>query len=188
MGMGAGSIIQRPGNLMDRAMCRVSCLNPTYDSEKDDGTVNDNSEQILEELKKISNWAEQQNKNAKIAVSIILAIILLGLGGAFFMDHYIKKTAQDMVAPPIEKKSWYDVRYCMDQAQVESAINIAESLIKKTPDYPDGHTKLGFLYLTAGNLEKAEQHFRQAYALFPSKENKENLDAILIRIKGVSLP
>lgn len=66
----------------------------------------------------------------------------------------------------------------------EKAIAIGEELILKTPQYPEAHERLARAYLAAGNLEKAKEHYAEAFRLFSSEENEKLLSAIEKRVKA----
>ena len=57
----------------------------------------------------------------------------------------------------------------------------------KTPLYPEAHRRLAGAYLAAGDIEKARQHYAEAFRLFPSEENEKLLAAIDRRIKAENL-
>lgn len=144
--------------------------------------MNESDDKILKELKKISSWAEHQKKISKWSLIILAICIPIIIGVAIFTDYYFKNIIDDFKTETTDKFSWYDVSCRTRSGEIDEAISIAEELINITPNYPKGHTKLGFLYLTSGNLIKTKKHFKEAYRLFPSTENKENLNAILKRI------
>jgi Flp pilus assembly protein TadD len=50
------------------------------------------------------------------------------------------------------------------------------------PGYPPGHEKLGIVYVSTGDLKKAEEHFVEAYRLLPTEANRQNLEAIRKRM------
>ena len=58
------------------------------------------------------------------------------------------------------------------------------SLILKTPQYPEAHRRLAGAYLAAGKVEKASEHYAEAFRLFPSEENEKLLMAIERRSKA----
>ena len=66
----------------------------------------------------------------------------------------------------------------------EKAISIGEELILKTPQYPEAHQRLARAYLASGNIEKAKEHYAEAFRLFPSEENERLLAAIEKRRKA----
>ena len=145
--------------------------------------MNDN-EPILAELRKISAWADMQRKMAKwslIVASVLFpALIVFGL----LMEHRVETTVEQ--ATPEPKEDWYDVDLNVHRGDFDKAIQIGERLISKTPAYPEAHRRLAGAYLAAGKLEKAREHFAEAFRLFPSDENEKLLTAIDRRIKNES--
>ena len=105
-------------------------------------------------------------------------------GGTLLFNYFIKKNINDFKTQTIGNKSWYDVCSKQRSGEIKEAISIANELIELTPNYPEGHTRLGHLYIISGDLPKSKEHFEKAYNLFPSNENKENLDAIIKRINN----
>jgi len=62
--------------------------------------------------------------------------------------------------------------------EFDKAIAIGEELLLKTPQYPEAHKRLAGAYLAVGNLEKAREHYAEAFRLFPSEENEKLLLAL----------
>jgi tetratricopeptide (TPR) repeat protein len=83
-----------------------------------------------------------------------------------------------------ETPDWYDVDQSVRRGDFDKAIQIGEKLIVKTPLYPEAHRRLAGAYLAAGDLEKARQHYAEAFRLFPSDENEKSLAAIDRRLKS----
>ena len=143
--------------------------------------MNDN-DTILAELKKISAWADLQRKTTKWSAIVFAALIPLVIVPCIVMDSKLKCNMEDLRNPP-ENFTWYDVDRHVCLADINKAISIGEKLIEKTPLYPDGHRRLASAYLAAGQIEKAKQHFQEAFRLFPSKENQAAVEAVEQRIK-----
>src|SRR6267142_6595537 len=141
-------------------------------------------ESILAELRKIGAWADMERKITRwslIAVAVAVpAMIVIGI----VMEHRLNRSMEDLTAPAkSEKPTWSDVDWNIRRAELEEAIRIGEALIQKTPQYPEGHHRLASAYLAAGKIEKAREHYAQAFHLFPSEENEKLLIAIDKRIK-----
>jgi hypothetical protein len=83
-----------------------------------------------------------------------------------------------MTEHPEEKISWQQVQLLVDRAEYEKAIEISQSLIKKSPNYWYGYSHLGNIYLATGDLKKAETNYALAFDLFSSPENEKTLKAI----------
>ena len=144
--------------------------------------MNDN-DAILAELKKISAWADMQRKTMKWSLVCAAVVLPLMVVFAIAMDKKMKSSLEDLRNPP-EKLTWYDVDRNVHLADITKAIEIGETLIAKTPLYPDGHRRLAVAYLAAGRIEKAREHYAEAFRLFPSEENEKLLMAIEKRNKA----
>jgi tetratricopeptide (TPR) repeat protein len=140
-----------------------------------------NDEPILEELRKISAWADIQRKITKwsfISIAIIIpALIVFGV----LMDRRLDKTLRDIGSE--ETPDWYDVDQSVRRGEFDKAIELGEKLIVKTPHYPEAHRRLAGACLAAGHLENARHHYAEAFRLFPTEENEKSLAAIDRRIK-----
>jgi DNA-binding SARP family transcriptional activator len=79
--------------------------------------------------------------------------------------------------------NWCNVERDVDRGDFDNAIEIGEGLIQKTPQFPDAHRRLAGVYLAAGKIQKAREHYAEAFRLFPSEENEKLLMAIDKRSK-----
>ncbi|HZR17017.1 MAG TPA: tetratricopeptide repeat protein [Verrucomicrobiae bacterium] len=156
--------------------------------ERASGTSNDATEariinnEILVELRKISAWADLQRKITKWSL-ILLAVFVSGAIGMFILtDRRLQTNVESNLAP--HQSDWYDVDRKVRQGNFEGAIAIGEDLVLKTPQYPEAHERLAKAYLAAGNLEKAKEHYAEAYRLFPSEENEKLLNAVERRTRS----
>lgn len=140
--------------------------------------MNDN-EPILAELRKISAWADMQRKTTKwsliFVAAFIPALIVFGV-------LRVKTTLEDI--KPGQKADWYDVDQNVRRGDFDNAIQIGEGLILKTPQYPEAHRRLAGAYLAAGKIQKAREHYAEAFRLFPSEENEKLVMAIDKRSKA----
>jgi tetratricopeptide (TPR) repeat protein len=136
-------------------------------------------ESILVELRKIAAWADTQRKMTKWSLIFVLvffpAMIIFGV----LSEHSVTKQIEDTA----EKPDWYIVDQNVRLGDFDKAIRIGEELILKTPQYPDAHRRLAGAYLAAGKIEKAKEHYAEAFRLFPSEKNQKLLMAIDKRIK-----
>lgn len=141
-----------------------------------------NDEPMLAELRKISAWADMQRKMTKwslIFVAVFIpAMILIGV----LVEQRVSTKLESVVSE--ETPDWYEVERGLHQCDFDKAIQIGEKLIVKTPFYPEAHRRLAGAYLAAGSLEKARQHYAEAFRLFPSEENEKSLAAIERRMKA----
>ena len=143
--------------------------------------MNDN-ESILAELRKISAWANMQRKMTKWSLIFIAVCIPALIVFGVIMEHHVKTTLEDV--EPGGKQDWYDVDRNVRVGDFDKAIRIGEELILKTPQYPEAHRRLAGAYLAAGKVEKASEHYAEAFRLFPSEENEKLLMAIERRNKA----
>ena len=145
--------------------------------------MNDN-ESILTELRKIGAWADMQRKIAKwsliVAAVLVPCIIIFGV----VMENLFKTNMEDLQSPEkAAKPTWYDVDRNVRACDFDEAIRVGEELIKKSPQYSEGHRRLASAYLAAGKIKEARAHYAEAVRLFPSEENEKLLTAIDKRIK-----
>jgi tetratricopeptide (TPR) repeat protein len=137
---------------------------------------NDN-EAVLVELRRISAWADVQRKITRgsliFAAVFIPALIVFGI----LLERQVSSTNVESTTPP-EKPGWYDMDRNVRSGEFDKAIAIGEELLLKTPQYPEAHKRLAGAYLAAGNLEKAREHYAEAFRLFPSEENEKLLLAL----------
>jgi len=142
------------------------------------------TEEILAELRKISAWANLQRKATKWSLIFAAIFIPVVIGGGVWMEQREKTNLESRI--PSQPPDWYEVERNVRLGDFEKAIAIGEELLLKTPQYPEAHHRLAGAYLASGNLEKAKQHYAEAFRLFPSEENEKLLSAIEKRIKADS--
>jgi tetratricopeptide (TPR) repeat protein len=137
--------------------------------------MNDN-EAILAQLRMISASAEMQRKITKWMLVFLAMFIpaLIGLG--ILLAQRASSNLED--TPPRQKSDWYEVERNVRVGDFDKAIGLGEELILKTPQYPEAHTRLAGAYLAAGKLDKAREHYAEAFRLFPCEENEKLLAAI----------
>ena len=140
------------------------------------------SESILAELRKISAWADMQRKLTKWSLIFVVvffpAMIIFGI----LSERRVTKQIEDTAVKP----DWYNADQDVRMGDFDKAIRIGEELILKTPQYPDAHRRLAGVYLAAGKIDKAREHYAEAFRLFPSEENGKLLGAIEKRINAES--
>ena len=151
----------------------------TSDAPSASGTTND---QVLAELRKISTWADLQRKITKWSLVLVAIVVLVAIGGVLLMEQYLNKDAVTNVSPG--QVDWYEVDRNVRLGDFQKAITMGEELILKTPQYPEAHQRLARAYLAAGNVDKAREHYAEAFRLFPCEENEKLLDAIEKRINA----
>ncbi len=139
-----------------------------------------NDEAILIELRKISSFSELQRKWMRYSLVFAAAFCPLILGFMILVPKWAESKMRETF--PESSSDWYDVSRNTQLGSFETAIEIGEALLLKTPDYPHAHTTLAGAYLAAGQLEQAHNHYEEAARLFPSSHNKDNLSAITERL------
>jgi Flp pilus assembly protein TadD len=93
------------------------------------------------------------------------------------MQQRFRATSEEANPQP----DWSEVERTLRGGDFDKAIALGEELIQKTPLYPEAHERLAGAYLAAGRLEKAREHYAEAFRLFPSEENHRRLSAIETR-------
>lgn len=141
-----------------------------------------NQAEVLAVLQQISAGADLQRKLAKWSLVFLAILVSVVLGMFLLMERRLNTTVQSN--PPPHQADWYDVDRDLKSGDFEKATALGEELILKTPQYPEGHQQLAKAYLAAGNLDKAREHFAEAFRLFPSEENEKLLSATEKRIKA----
>ncbi len=136
-------------------------------------------EPILVELRKISAWADTQRKITKWSFIFVAVFIPALVGFGLLMEQRFKSTVEE--ASPTPKADWYDVDRDVRFGDFDKAIALGEELTQKTPQAPEAHKRLAAAYLAAGKLDKAKEHYAEAFRLFPSEENQKLLSAIELR-------
>ena len=140
-------------------------------------------EEILAELKKVSAWAdlsrqaiERFKRMNRVASIVLLVILTCAIIVTPIAVHYLDKITES-------RTSWYTVDDCLRRGEINKAIQLGQKLIEKTPGDPAAHRILGAAYLIAGQLELSLHHYEQAYRLFPSDQNKSNIETVKGRIE-----
>jgi tetratricopeptide (TPR) repeat protein len=140
------------------------------------------NDEVLAELRKISAWAELQRKITKWSLFVLMAFVAVAIGVFMLTNRHLETNLESNLSP--HQSDWYDVDRNVRQGDFENAIAIGEELILKNPQYPEAHERLARAYLAAGNLEKAKEHYAEAFRLFPSEENEKLLTTIEKRVKA----
>lgn len=138
-----------------------------------------NDDLILAELRKMSAWFDFHRKVTKWSMIGLGLVFFSMIPLAFFMDHEVKKAVNH-----VDAADWYDVDRAVRAGDFDNALKIGEELIQKAPLNPATQHRLGDAYLAAGKLDKAHEHYAEAYRLFPSDENKNLLATLENRIEG----
>jgi tetratricopeptide (TPR) repeat protein len=170
-----------PVSVTERAPGADPAVMPEILDDRQAPPISDNAE-ILAELRKISAWADLQRRITKWSLIFLAVFIPVVAGIGILMERSLKTNLESSVSP--RQPDWYDVERNVRVGDFEKAIAIGEELIQKTPQYPEAHQRLAGAYLASGNLEKAREHYSEAFRLFPSEENEKLLGAIEKRIKA----
>lgn len=138
------------------------------------------SDEVLVELRKLSAWADFQRKITKGSLIFTAVLVPIAIGAGLLMERNFKTTIETNISPL--QPDWYDVDRQVRQGDFDKATTLGEALLLKTPQSPEAHRRLAEAYLAAGNLEKAKEHYAEAFRLFPSEANEKLLNAIEKRI------
>ena len=140
--------------------------------------------ELVKSLSEIARYFENQRKTTKrLLIGIGVFFLLMVMIGAGF-DYFVKNMMAKYESVP-EKKTewdWYHVSNAMEDGKLDEALEVAEYLIKKSPNYEYGYNKLGRVYNMRNELDKAKEAFKKAYELFPSESYKEDLEVIQRKI------
>ena len=123
-----------------------------------------------------------QRKITRRSLIFLAALVPVMIGVFVLMGRGLKPNLESNLPP--HQADWYDVARKVHEGEFEKAIAIGEELIVRSPQYPEAHLRLAGAYLAAGNLEKAREHYAEAFRLFPSEENEKLLSAIEKRVKA----
>jgi cytochrome c-type biogenesis protein CcmH/NrfG len=134
------------------------------------------------ELKKVvAFFAWQKKLTNRMLIGIAIAIPI-AVVAAILVERNIDHEVNSPVPPPADRASWAEVDRALREGELAKAAERGETMIRKMPGYPGGHEKLGMVYVSTGELKKAEEHFAEAYRLLPTEANRQNLEAIRKRI------
>ena len=126
-------------------------------------------QQILDELRKQTKYVKKTNIVILIVVVILISLITV-------LTPYLQKKFHSTSQQP--QISWGQVGSAFDTCDYEEALRVAKLLTEKSTKHWYGYSYLGSIYNAMGDLKNAEANYAIAYELFPTKENKEQLDAI----------
>ncbi|MFO7885952.1 MAG: tetratricopeptide repeat protein [Desulfobacteraceae bacterium] len=73
------------------------------------------------------------------------------------------------IAPPNLKTLALQAGVNLLEGKIKQAENIYQSILDQKPDYLPGHLRLGLLYKSQGERQKALDHFQRALALYPEQ-------------------
>lgn len=147
----------------------------------------ENDEAVLAELKKMSAWADTQRKLARGSLIFLGAFVPIMVLLAAFLERRVADRIREIDTMPTgvvpeRAASWYDVDQSVRQGDVGAALRTAQALLAKTPNSPEAHRRLAGVHLAAGDIEKAQKHYSEAFRLFPSEEHQKLLQAAEMRI------
>ena len=142
-------------------------------------------DEVVAELRKLSAWAELHRKITRWSLIFVAVFVPIAITVVILGERHLQSNLESNLTSS-HTSDWYDVDHNIRQGDFEKAIALGEALILKTPQYPEAHHRLATAYLAAGNLEKAKEHYAEAFRLFPSEENEKALSAIEKRVKADS--
>ena len=143
-----------------------------------------NSDEVLAELRKISAWADQQRKFNRRLLIFVAFLVPVVIGIFVLAERRLKTELPNNLSS--HESDWNDVDRNIRLGDFEKAIAIGEELILKTPQYPEAHQRLARAYVAAGKLDRAKEHYAEAFRLFPSEDNEKSLSAIEKRLSNGS--
>lgn len=173
--------LSQPAPLTEKSPNALPVRIPENPGDRKAPRMNDN-EEILAELRKISAWADLHRKITKGSLILLAVFIPALIGIGILMERRLKTNLENEVSP--RQQDWYDVEHSVRLGDFEKAIAIGEELILKTPQYAEAHQRLAGAYLASGNLEKAKEHYAEAFRLLPSEQNEKMLSAVEKRVKA----
>ncbi len=137
------------------------------------------TEPLLEEVRKIRSSIEgykRYQKNTTVWIFVGLFVFLaVTLGAKYYVTQENKDgQAQQDVR---EQWTWTCVEKEMREGDYSKAIEKANYLLLKSPNYYPGLARLGQAHVMAGNHAEAFIAFQNAHDIFPSEKNLKNLEA-----------
>lgn len=117
----------------------------------------DSNQQVLEELRRLRRLVRRAS---------ITGLVILGL----FVGPMLWQVARE--------NPYDDVNRALRAADYREATQIAEKMAAARPRDFSTHEYLGNIYLRSGDLEKAEEAYARAYALYAAVETKTILEQI----------
>ena len=180
-------MLQRPAASQKSAEAQTTTLSKSAGSaesapETSNGqtAVGITNDEILTELRNISVLVDSQRRLTKQSLIFLTVYVPVVIGIFLLIGRQLKLSSETNPAP--HQPDWSDVDHNVRQGDFEKGIAIGEELLLKTPQSAETHERLAKAYLAAGNLEKAKEHYAEAFRLFPSEENARLLPAIEKRI------
>ena len=135
----------------------------------------ENSQKILDEL-------QRQTRLVKtiIFAAPIFACILLGI--SLVLTPIANEKMQGSSSQLFT--TWPQIYDTVDMGDLETAICMTKELSEINPNDWYVHSYLGSLYNATGDNDNAEICYTKAYDLFPTKQNKEELEAVRAVLSG----
>jgi len=127
------------------------------------------NQEILNELK--SQTILTKKMNTFVPIVVVMVLVACTLLTPYIINKFKSQTPQS-------PQSWSQVRNASDTGDIDTALRIAKALTEKNPNDWYGYSYLGVIYNSMGDNKNAEINFSKAYELFPTKDNKANLEAI----------
>jgi len=143
-------------------------------------------EEILKEIRSISEYLQNRKKASRralwIGLGIYLVVILAtGIGLEITVNRF---DSFGNISSVEEDWDWHDVSKTMMNGDLDRGITIALFLQEMSPNYVPGHIRLGELYAMTGDLDKARLEFKKACDILPTERNLDYLQAIDKRLKA----
>jgi len=138
--------------------------------EQESSTTNELAD-MLAELKKLRSRIETN--------TVFVVLLFVGLVFYFLIQLYSPAPTRSRQR---QAESWSSARTALDNFQYDKAMDIAQRLTEKTPNYYYGYAYLGHIALERDRLKDAEGYFARAYELFPTDQNRQQLEAARKRL------
>ncbi len=137
---------------------------------------NQTEQQILEFLKKISEYIDKQHKIQKRAWIIVLFVpIIIGISITIDIMKDMKAKEVSAQIDPRDSWDWYDVNKDQEHGKHELALKKAAHILNNSPHSSYANKSMGKLYVRLGRVKEAIPYFQKAYELWPCEDNKEKL-------------
>lgn len=126
----------------------------------------------LDYLKTLAACAEEQREMERKRISHMLKVIpLLVVCGVFV--YWIGQSKDAVPTVP----NWSEVESSARNGELARALELADTLLAKNPQYFEGHYKKGEILLMLGDKDGAKKSFQAAYDLFPIPKYKQAVEA-----------
>jgi Tfp pilus assembly protein PilF len=131
--------------------------------------------EIVEQMRSQMEYARSRNKTGLRISLLFMAVLIAFLAHSTWQSHQFDLGTE---------MSWDGVYECLDQGEIQEALEVAQELIKSSPHYYYAHSCLADAYLASGDVTNALTHYTTAFQLFPNEAMEKELQAIQLRVKN----